>query len=65
MTNLPRPATQTDEYLYDIAMSLRQLNLSLAQLVTLLPMPSPGPIGEPDLDLVQLREPEAPKRKRG
>lgn len=67
MSALPRPATVTDVYLHDIAASLRQINLSLAQLVTL-STPQVGPLGDEDLDPVQLREPEsAPvgKRRKG
>lgn len=54
---LPQPATQADEYLHDIAASLRQLVDMLAQTVTEAPAADDG-------DVVALREPEPPKTKR-
>lgn len=54
---LPPPATQADEYLHDIAASLRQLVDMLAQTVSEAPAADDG-------DVVALREPEPAKPKR-
>ena len=66
MTNLPRPATQTDEYLFDIAMSLRQLQDGLARLVATMQPPMDSAETDAASDVVQLREPELaqPARKK-
>lgn len=63
MSDLPRPATVSDVFLHDIALSLRQLNQSLAQLALLL-TPQADAAGEPDV--INLREPELaqPARKK-
>lgn len=54
---LPPPATQADEYLHDIAASLRQLVDMLAQTVVEVPAADAG-------DVVALREPEPANPKR-
>lgn len=59
---LPAPATQVDEYLYDIAMSLRQFNAVLAQLTVEVSAAAPaasGAAGPAADELVDLREPES------
>jgi hypothetical protein len=65
---LPQPATNADEYLYDIAMSLRTITQRLAVLNVLVhripqtpvvPEPVEGTEGEE----VELKEPVPPKRK--
>ena len=53
---LPPPATQADEYLHDIAASLRQLVDMLAQTV------AEAPAADDD-EVVALREPEPAKPK--
>lgn len=53
---LPTPATQVDEYLFDIAVSLRQLGDLLAQTLA-----EPA-VGEGEV--VALREPEPVKPKK-
>lgn len=55
---LPPPATQADEYLHDIAASLRQLVDMLAQTVAEAPAADDGD------EVVALREPEPAKPKR-
>lgn len=55
---LPQPATNADEYLYDIAMSLRQVVGLLALAAAPTFMKQPAADGE-----VELKEPEPPKRK--
>jgi len=52
---LPQPATQADEYLHDIAASLRQLVDMLAQTVVEARAADDG-------DVVALREPEPPAK---
>lgn len=57
---LPPPVTQADEYLHDIALSLRYMNVVLAQVaveISAAAAPAEG-------DLVALREPEPMKPKR-
>lgn len=65
---LPQPATHADEYLYDIAMSLRTITQRLAVLNVLVhrlpqtpvaPEPAETTAGEE----VELKEPVPPKRK--
>jgi len=53
---LPPPATQADEYLHDIAASLRQLVDMLAQTVVEVPA------ADGDDEVVALREPEPPAK---
>lgn len=55
---LPPPVTQADEYLHDIALSLRYMNVVLAQVAVEI---SAAPV---EGDLVALREPEPMKPKR-
>lgn len=59
---LPQPATNADEYLYDIALSLRSIVGVLAAMPVLIhrartaaPPPTDGEVA--------LKEPEPPKRK--
>lgn len=64
---LPPPATTVEEYLYDIALGLRQLNATLTRL--LMPQPELTLSGSDDL-IIELKEPvlgeapKAPKAKR-
>lgn len=59
---LPQPATNADEYLYDIALSLRAVVGVLAAMPTLIQQAqSAAPASEGDE--VELKEPEKPKRK--
>ena len=60
---LPAPATQVDEYLFDIAMSLRQINGALAQLVAV-DAELPGDATIDDLTPIPLREPGQRKRRK-
>lgn len=65
---LPAPATQVDEYLFDIATSLRQLNAVLAQLTVEISAAAAPTAASPVADdLVELREPEpkAVRKPRG
>ena len=67
---LPAPATQVDEYLFDIATSLRQLTVVLAQLTVEVSAAAPtarSASGSVADDLVELREPEpkAVRKPRG
>lgn len=63
MAALPRPATIADEYLFDIATSLRQLTEEVARLAAAV-QPQVDAAGEPDV--INLREPELaqPARKK-
>jgi len=49
--NLPHPATSADEYLYDIAMSLRKMTKALGALT------ATAITAGPETDEVSLREP--------
>lgn len=58
--NLPRPATQIDEYLFDIALSLREL----VAAVGVVEVVEPGPVDESLLAPVPLREPGQRKARK-
>lgn len=59
--NLPRPATQIDEYLFDIAMSLRELVAAVDGATTTV---EPEPVDEGLLAPVPLREPAQRKARK-
>jgi hypothetical protein len=54
---LPIPATQVDEYLHDVAVSLRQLNDQLAQMSGMLAQMTVEIASTPAMDDIALREP--------
>lgn len=67
--NLPAPATQTDDYLFDVAISLRQMITHLAQMVGMLEQmvgmlaQMTVEIASTPADEIALREPETKKRR--
>lgn len=60
---LPSPATQVDEYLHDVAVSLRQVSDHLAQVTAMLAQMTVE-LATPADDGVALREPATPKKRR-
>ena len=61
--NLPRPATQIDEYLFDIALSLREL-VAAVNVVDDTTTVEPGPVDDNLLAPVPLREPAQRKARK-
>lgn len=66
---LPQPATNADEYLYDIAKSLRHIVGVLAALPAMtaaaLAEPAPAADESADGDTVELKEPKTKRKHRG
>lgn len=63
---LPKPATQADEYLYEMALSLRSMNVMIAQVaveISALNVFDADTLAQAD-GAVDLREPDAPRKKR-
>ena len=62
---LPQPATNADEYLYDIALSLRSIIgvlVAMPVLIQQAQQPDPEPVAA-EGEEVELKEPVTPKRK--
>lgn len=66
---LPQPVTNADEYLYDIALSLRRINGTLATLPFLVKAASApaeaDPVEVPAEEEVELKEPKPKCKHRG
>ena len=59
---MPPPATQADEYAHAQVLELRRLNANLERLIVALTV---RPAIEPIAGVVELREPEPAKRRKG